>query len=248
MVFMDNQVENKEAQKLNSRRKFLLGAAKAAPVVTSMAALPVWADNASISGNLSGNLSGKDREHGSSYADGCSPGYYHMHTQHEDYSTSGFNLDSVLNTSDKTERYITHYEKGGGKTRVIFFSDNSKIGSVVLYKSSFQSVFGIGYGPDAPIYKVLNPSLWDDNPVITQIDRMALTAYLNAHETYSGAINSYGNHSFPYSTSDITEFYQRYKNGSEPVISDIDATNILDNLIHGGGQFNNWDSLDARCL
>jgi hypothetical protein len=52
----------------------LLGAAKAAPVVSSMAALPVWANGVSISGNLSGNVSGNYTE---ALFDGCSPGYYH---------------------------------------------------------------------------------------------------------------------------------------------------------------------------
>lgn len=65
---MDKNVEQNKTQQ--SRRKFLLGAAKVAPVVTTMASMPVWASNASISGNLSGNVSG--RTHGIVQFDGYS--------------------------------------------------------------------------------------------------------------------------------------------------------------------------------
>jgi hypothetical protein len=70
---MDKQTDINPQEKHASRRKFLLGAAKAAPVVTSIASLPVWANGVSISGNLSGNVSGTYEV---AKFNGCSPGYY----------------------------------------------------------------------------------------------------------------------------------------------------------------------------
>jgi hypothetical protein len=116
MVFMDNQAENKEAQKLSSRRKFLLGAAKAAPVVTSMTALPVWANGVSISGNLSGNVSGNYTE---SLFDGCSPGYYHK-------KNSNGNARNRLPKDEYLKDFATIFEGYGPLEKVYVVLDPSR--------------------------------------------------------------------------------------------------------------------------
>ena len=66
-----------------SRRGFLVKSAIAAPIITSVASMPVWGTGSgysmgSISGNLSGNLS--NHVHNTPTYDGFSPGYYMSHS------------------------------------------------------------------------------------------------------------------------------------------------------------------------
>jgi hypothetical protein len=220
MVFKDNQVENKEAKKLNSRRKFLLGAAKAAPVVTSMAALPVWSLDASISGNLSGNLSNRTYE--LAKYDGFSPGYYHMHTNNGS-ANGGCSNGSKLD--------CTEYQK---TFKSIF---NGVISSDPMNMSYLASNL------NATVEQVLDPSNWGENPngnggtntangleavidgqIITQVDRFALTAYYNA--VNPDVIE------FPYTQDQIKQFYSLYL--EDPVTNYAEAKQILEYLIHSG--------------
>ena len=63
----NNSTEKNEASEINvsatnARRGFLKKAAISAPILTTMAARPVWAGQCSLSGNLSNNVSNQDYE------------------------------------------------------------------------------------------------------------------------------------------------------------------------------------------
>lgn len=213
---MEPSNKNSVQQNISNRRKFLT---KSAAVITTVAAKPVWASNTSISGNLSGNLSG--RTHEQAFYDGCSPGYYHMHTSKTKVKKSDFNQSNFPD-------YITHYPKDDNNYWVIEFSDTSKLDKWI-YKKYFSEFFN--RGPSVKVFEVLSPKYWGKNgvPDDLKIERFALTAYLNAWDRHSGVAPS----DFPYTKKEVRKFYRLYYNGE---ITESEAQEVLTNLIHMGDE------------
>ncbi len=211
---MDSQQDNKTQQPATSRRKFLTTAAKVAPVITTMAAMPVWATSQS-SGHQSGASMNQVVQ-----SNGYSPGYY----------TRKF--------KDKNNRLpLEEYKRPYGKGAVTRQAKNRSLNTMSVSsmsatsnkerdlesESSLPGVFTdsfIGH----PVEVVLDPSLWPSDGSITQVERFALTAFYNADPTVGPA-------DFPYNQEQVIDFYHAYIRNE---ISHNDALTILTNLVHCG--------------
>lgn len=207
--------KNAVQQNISNRRKFLT---KSAAVITTVAAKPVWASNTSISGNLSGNLSG--RTHEQALYDGCSPGYYHMHA----------NSDKVWKSQYRSSDYPNRVHKYdlGNKWEVISYDSNSKLPKWI-YRKPFNHFLGQGTGH--MVFEVLSPKYWGKNgvPSDLKMERLVMTAYLNAWNAHTGVANYMVD--FPYTKREVIDFYNLYLSGQ---ITYVEATEVLNNLIHGG--------------
>lgn len=208
----------------NPRRKLLIKAAKVAPVVTAMAAAPVWATSGSNGSNQSPGMSSATQQ--AVKFNGFSPGYFKR---------------------KKTKKNKKSYSRYAQTSSVQTQSNDSvqceNVGNNRLPDRYYEMYYG-GVGGifpssrlNAKVADVLDPSRWRrTGQHITQIDRFMVTAYFNADPTY-GALG------YPYTQQEVVRFAEDYERG---LISDADAYTILVNLIHEGQADLGWEA-DTVC-
>lgn len=142
-----------------TRRRLLIKSAKAAPVITALASVPVWATQRQASGNYSVGMSGATKQ--GFVANGASPGFWSKKEgKKKRFRKSSYDPCKF----DNNNRLPNHY-----------------------YEKYFGGITGIF--PDSHLNKkleyVLSPSNWDkNNGDVSQLDRYMITAYLNADPDY----------------------------------------------------------------
>ena len=221
---MANQTSSDSKSFKQSRRKLLLASAKVAPVVTAMAAAPVWATSGSNGSNQSPGMSAATKQ--AVKFNGFSPGYFkRKKTTHHKRRYSSYS--QTPSTQSQSDSSVQCENVGNNRLPERYYE---------MYYGGVGGVFPFSR-LNAKVADVLDPSRWRrTGQHITQIDRFMLTAYFNADPTY-GALG------YPYTQQEVVRFAEDYERG---LISDSDAYTILVNLIHEGQADLGWEA-DTVC-
>ena len=202
---MENQKNSTSGDFKKSRRSLLIKSAKVAPIVTAMAAAPVWATNGAMSGNHSA---------GASQATTTTKKFH------------GKSCRKFARVKNRSGSYSTYKTFSNSSTTTSQTCDSSV--SNPLPDDYYAVVFGgiggvfIGSPLNATVDDVLESSKAPQQyPHVTELDRLMLAAYLNADV-------SYGDPDFPYSQYEVKKFHYSMSKG---YISQTDAQKILSNLI-----------------
>lgn len=211
---MDKQIKDSKTELQSSRRKLLIKSAKIAPVITAVAAAPVWATSSATSGNQSGNVSTTSnvvKFSGNSHYHYCDRKRLKNKSRSSQYSRSSSysTAQSSSASSQEVASPLPDY----------------------FYAKSYGGVSGIF--PKSMLFAsvgdILDPNNWScgsesvniNGETVTIVDRYMLTAFLNAHPTFGAS-------GFPYTRREIKRFCKDYERGR---VSYSDAKLILSNLI-----------------
>ena len=243
---MENNNSQHSKKVDSSRRKLLDGLVKAAPVLTSMSVLPVWATNHSMSGNLSGNTSAQQSTTSFTF-DGCSHGFYKQKanlviTGNENGKKHTLSPGIYRNPQSRVKHpafpdstpFVTNDDGTRCKTFGEMCSEGMVSRSEACYPSTslgaqhfdpytitFEDIFGSG-SIDS-ISRVLERSGGD-------LEQLFLVAWLNAKDnqyTHGSHLDSRAA-DLPYTMEQIIFFH------SEADHRDPNVHTILTNLIHHG--------------
>lgn len=227
---MDKQIKDSKTELQSSRRKLLIKSAKIAPVITAVAAAPVWATSSATSGNQSGAMS---RSTNLTKFNGFSPGYFHEHKSKKNKNKA------------KRSSWASNSQSAQASNGCESISGSSKLPDH-YYDKFYGGIGGIFPGSmlAAQVRDVLSPSNWKgsgetaniNGHSVTQVDRFMLTAYLNADPLY-GAVG------YPYTQDEIRAFCKDYEQGR---VAYRDAKLILVNLVHEGQGDLGWEA-DTVC-
>ncbi len=228
---MDKQIKDSKTELQSSRRKLLIKSAKIAPVITAVAAAPVWATSSATSGNQSGAMS---RSTNLTKFNGFSPGYFHEHKSKKNKKNKA-----------KGSSWASNSQSAQASNGCESISGSSKLPDY-YYDKFYGGIGGIFPGSmlAAQVRDVLSPSNWKgsgetaniNGHSVTQVDRFMLTAYLNADPLY-GAVG------YPYTQDEIRAFCKDYEQGR---VAYRDAKLILVNLVHEGQGDLGWEA-DTVC-
>ncbi|GAB3001931.1 hypothetical protein [Psychrosphaera aestuarii] len=224
---MENQKNDVKGALKASRRQLLIKSAKVAPVITAIAAAPVWATGNANSSHQSAGMSSTSRI---TRFNGFSPGYFHEHKNDKNKGPKRSSSSARVTSNDNE----CQTSKGGSKLPDFY------------YDKFYGGIGGIFPGSllAAQVRDVLSPSNWTkggetaniNGHSVTQVDRFMLTAYLNADPLYGAS-------GYPYTQEEIRNFCRDYEQGR---VSYTDAKLILTNLIHEGQEDMSWEA-DTVC-